>query len=46
MTAANLATDRTAGGLSNLTGVGISAASAVAVALCSGRSRDDLTTST
>jgi len=36
MTAANLATDRTAGGLSNLTAVGVSAASAVAVALCSG----------
>jgi flagellin len=36
MTAANLGTDRTAGGLSNLTAVGVSAASAVAVALCSG----------
>jgi flagellin len=36
MAAADLNTDRTAGGLSNIIGVGLSAASDVAVALCSG----------
>jgi flagellin len=36
MAAADLNTDRTAGGLSNLIGVGLSAASQVAAALCSG----------